>query len=131
MVKNSPADTEDTDSIPGSGRSPGGGHGNPLQHFCLENPMDRRVWRATVYGVAKSRTGLKQPNTRHTGRAQVEGGVPVGRFLHLHVVLFIQKNFIPTCRTFAWALAPQPGMETGPSAVGVQSLHQAFYKTGW
>ena len=43
-------------SIPGSGRSPGGGHCNPLQYSCLENPMDRRVWRATVHSVAKSRT---------------------------------------------------------------------------
>ena len=40
--------------IPGSGRSPGGGHGNPLQHSCLENSVDRGAWRAMVYGVAKS-----------------------------------------------------------------------------
>ena len=42
------------DSIPGMGRSPGGGNGNPLQYSCLGNPMDREAWRATVYGVAKS-----------------------------------------------------------------------------
>ena len=42
--------------IPGLGRSPGGGHGNPLQRSCLENPMDREVWQATVHGVAKSWT---------------------------------------------------------------------------
>ena len=46
-------------SIPGSGRSPGGRHGNPLQYSCLENPMDRRGWQATVQRVAKSRTQLK------------------------------------------------------------------------
>ena len=46
-------------SIPGLGRSPGGGHGNPLQSSCLENPVDRGVWRATVHGVAKSQTRLK------------------------------------------------------------------------
>ena len=46
----------DTDLIPGSGRSPGGGHGNQLQYFCLENPMDRRAWWATVHRVAKSWT---------------------------------------------------------------------------
>ena len=45
---------------PGLGRSPRGGHGNPLQYSCLENPMDRGVWRATVHGVAKSRTRQKQ-----------------------------------------------------------------------
>ena len=46
---------EDTGSIPGSGRSPGGGHGNPLRYSCLENPMDRGAWRATVRKVTKSR----------------------------------------------------------------------------
>ena len=45
---------EDLDSIPGLERSPGGGHGNPLQYPCLENPTDRGFWRATVHGVAKS-----------------------------------------------------------------------------
>ena len=59
MVENPPADTgdvKDLDLIPGLGRSLRGGHGNPLQYSCLENPMDRRVWWATVHGVAKSRT---------------------------------------------------------------------------
>ena len=49
---------EDRGSIPGSGRSPGQGNGNPLQYYCLENPMDRGAWWATVHGVAKSRTWL-------------------------------------------------------------------------
>ena len=47
-----------TGSIPGSGRSPGGGHGNPLQYSSLENPTDRGAWRATAHGVPKSRTRL-------------------------------------------------------------------------
>ena len=62
MVKNLPADaadTRDVGSIPGSGRSPGEGHGNPLQYSCLENAMNRGVWWATVNRVAKSQTGLK------------------------------------------------------------------------
>ena len=57
VVKNLPAnsgDVRDEDLIPGSGRSPGGGHGNPLQYSCLENPLDRRAWRALVHGVVKS-----------------------------------------------------------------------------
>ena len=45
-------------SIPGLGRSPGGGHGNPLQYSCLGNPMDRGAWRAAVFGVAKSRARM-------------------------------------------------------------------------
>ena len=48
----------DAGSIPGSGRSPGGGNGNPLQYSCLGNPMDRGAWRATVHGVAKDQTRL-------------------------------------------------------------------------
>ena len=48
----------DVSSIPGSGRSPGEGQGNPLQYFCLGNPMDRGTWRATVHGITKIRTQL-------------------------------------------------------------------------
>ena len=48
----------DLGSIPGSGRFPGEGNSNPLQHSCLENPMDGRAWQATVHGVAKSQTRL-------------------------------------------------------------------------
>ena len=51
-------DTGDRGSIPGSGRSSGAGHGNPLQYSCLENPMDRGAWWAIVYGAAKSHTQL-------------------------------------------------------------------------
>ena len=63
VVKNRPAnagDIRDAVSIPGSGRSLGGGHGNPLQYSCLENPMDRGAWWVTVQGVTESRIGLKQ-----------------------------------------------------------------------
>ena len=56
MVKTLPAMLGDPGSIPGLGRSPGGGNGNPLQYSCLENPMDGGAWQATVRGVAKSRT---------------------------------------------------------------------------
>ena len=55
----SAGDTGDRDSIPESGRYPGGKNGNPLQYSGLENPMDRRDWRAIVHGVAKSQTRLK------------------------------------------------------------------------
>ena len=58
VIKSLPAnagDIRDAGSIPGSGRSPGGGHGIPVQDSCLENPMGRRGWRATVHWVTKSR----------------------------------------------------------------------------
>ena len=60
MVKNQPVsagDRGDVSLIPGSERSPGEGNGNPLQYSCLETPMDRGAWQATVHGVAKSQTG--------------------------------------------------------------------------
>ena len=63
VVKNLPAkagEVRDAGSIPGSGRSHREGHGNPLWYSCLENPMDRGTWWATVHGVMKSRTILKQ-----------------------------------------------------------------------
>ena len=56
ILKNPPAnagDVGDSGLIPALGRSPGGGNGNPLQHSCLENPMDRGAWQAIVHGVAK------------------------------------------------------------------------------
>ena len=61
VVQNLPADAgdiRDTGSVPGLGRSPGEGNDNPLQYSCLENSMDRGVWRAIVHGVAKSWTHL-------------------------------------------------------------------------
>ena len=59
VVKNllpNAGDVRDTGSIPGLGKYPGGGHGNPLKNSCLENPMDRGVWWATVHRVAKNLT---------------------------------------------------------------------------
>ena len=67
MVKNPPVETGNAgnmSSILGLGRSPGEGHGNPLQYSCLENSMDRGSWQATVHGVTKSQTGSgDQANT--------------------------------------------------------------------
>ena len=62
VVKKSPpnaGDVRDAGSIPGLGRSPGGGHGNPLRYSCLKKPMDRRAWQNTVHRVTKSQTRLK------------------------------------------------------------------------
>ena len=68
MVKNPPANAEDIRdvvSVPGLGRSPGGGHGNPLRYSCLENFMDRGAWQATVHRVTKSQTRLSN-TAQHT-----------------------------------------------------------------
>ena len=75
VVKNLPTnagDIRDSGSIPGLGRSPGGGHDNPLHYSCLENPMDRGAEQATVHSVAQSQTRLKRLSTHihmHMGRA--------------------------------------------------------------
>ena len=69
MVKNQPAnagDIRDAGLIPGSGRSPEGGHGNLLQYFAWRIPMDRGAWQATVRGVAKSQTRLSDIEHTHT-----------------------------------------------------------------
>ena len=81
LVKNRPAnagDVGDTGLIPGLGRSPGGGHGSPFQYSCLENPMDRGAWQATVHGVAKRQTWLKWLSTHS----------------FLHISVFIYNMFI-------------------------------------
>ena len=77
-VKNPPAnsgDIRDESLIPGAGRSPGGGHRNPLQYSCLENPMDRGAWQATVHRVAKSWTGLKRLSTQSCVEVCEGGGI--------------------------------------------------------
>ena len=70
MIKNPPAkagDARGVGLIPGSGRSSGGGYGNPLQYSCLEDPMDRGAWQATIHGVTESRIRLRQLSTHaHT-----------------------------------------------------------------
>ena len=73
MVKNLPpnaGDVRDITSSPGLGRSPGGGHGNPLQYSCLENPMDRGVWRAIVHGVAKESDMTEQLTKQQQSKIQ-------------------------------------------------------------
>ena len=72
LVKNPSANTgdrRDSGSIPGLGRSPGVGNGNPTWYSCLENPMDRGAWRATVHGSAKTQT--RTSNSAHTDRIKI------------------------------------------------------------
>ena len=82
----------DTGLIPGSGRSPGGGNGSVLQHPCLENPMDRGAWRATVHRVSKSWTWLKQPSMHSrmlTVRTQFYRSLFWWSFVFTHYLLSI------------------------------------------
>ena len=67
-------DIRDIGSIPESGKSPGEGHGNPLQYSCLENPTDRGAWQAAVHSVTKSGTRLKQLSMHARQGCQTDSG---------------------------------------------------------
>ena len=97
-MKNLPADAGDACLIPGSGRSPGERNGNPLQYSCLGNLMDRGAWRATVHGVAKSRTQLSDfPFT-----------------FHFHA---LEKEMATHSSVLAWTI-PGMGEPGGPPSMG-------------
>ena len=76
-VKESACNAADLGLILGSGRSPGEGHGNPLQCSCLENPMDKGAWWATVHGVAESWTRLSDLAHTHTMPSVVISGIAI------------------------------------------------------
>ena len=90
VVKNPPANAGDTALIPGSGRFPGGGHCNPLQYSCLENPMDRGVWQATAHGVAKSWTWLKWLRT-HTCKTWIVSSLV---FFAFFILLWTKQSLL-------------------------------------
>jgi len=71
VVKNLPASARDAGSTSGSGRSLGGGHGNPFQHSCLKNPMDRGAWWATVHVVAKESDVTEHIHAHTPSRSKV------------------------------------------------------------
>ena len=87
LVKESARNVEDRGSIPGSGRPSGGGHGNPLQCSCLENPHGERGWRAAVHGVAELDTPERASTSIFRGDVALEElhghGMKTGHFLYL------------------------------------------------
>ena len=99
VVKNTPANAggiRDEGSVPELGRSPGGGHGNPLQYSCLENPVDRGNWWTTVQRVAQCWTRLKPLSRQHAHSTQYMG---ICHFAHIPDSCF---------------LIPQHAMESPP-----------------
>ena len=96
VVKSLPmnaGDIRDVSSVPGWGRSPGGGHGNPLQYSCLESPMDRGAWWATLHRVAESRTQLKWLNTHaHTEAQNQKWLSPQTRWIPDHWGSWVTSN---------------------------------------
>ena len=101
VVKNLPAsagDASDVGLIPGSGRSPRVGNGNPFQYSCLENSMDRGGWQATVQGVSMIRTRLSARVHTHTHTHESEvwaalSGLPSMR--HISIVKILQPKLLP------------------------------------
>ena len=102
--KESACSTGDPGSIPESGRSPGGGHGNLLQYSRLENPMDRGAWRAVVHGIVSQTRMINWTPTKHRHHL----GRPWG-----------QRLFFWLHPRASWILLPWPGIE--PSAVKAES----------
>ena len=88
--KASACNAGDPSLIPELGRSPGEGNGNPLQHSCLENPMDRGAWRAAVHGVTEF---LKDSSTKHMCKINLSGKLPFK--LNLNVLLRIHEDKNP------------------------------------
>ena len=92
MVKNLPSSAGDADLIPGSGRSPGEGNGNPLQYCCLVNPRDRGAWKAIVHGVAEESDTTEQLNNSN--------------ICHLYLIFgfcYVAKS----CQTLLWPHGPR------------------------
>ena len=89
--KESACSVGDLDLIPRLGRFPGEGHGNPLQYSCLENPMDRGTWRATIHRVPKSQTQPKRLSTQriHKDKKSLEGNRKHSRKETPHCGLFV------------------------------------------
>ena len=119
-LKNPPViarDIRDMDLIPGSGRYPGGGNGNPLQYSWLENLMGRGAWRAPVHGVAKSRARLKWLST-HACTSFVVGGQPV----HCRAVGCISNlEFYPLGTTYSLGWQPKISPDIAKCPLGGQN----------
>ena len=130
VVKNQSAnagDVRDLDLIPGWGRSPGGGNGNPLQYSCLENSIDRGAWWATVHGVTKSQTWLNDwvctHAHTHTHSKLMQWSKKWWLLKNLFIWLpwvLVEASEHLTCGM--WDLVPWPGVEPETPSLGAWSL---------
>ena len=121
-ARNLPADAGDLGSIPGSGRSPGEGNGNPLRYSCLEKPIDRRVWWATVHWVPMSWT---QMNHFQGGGINWEIGTDIHTLLYIKWKwsCSVMSDSLWPCGLCSWDI---PGKSTG---VGCHFLVQGIFLT--
>ena len=116
VVKNSPANAENTGSIPGWGRSPGEENGKPLQYSCLENPTDRGAWQAMVHGVAESDTTM-QLSTYTQDPFHLRHSTILSKFSREDCT--VAADFSLSFFLAYGILVPGPGMEPVPPAVAV------------
>ena len=136
VVKNPPANEGNVALIPGSGRLPAGGSGNPLQYSCLENPMDSGSWWATVHGVAKSQTRLSD-----WALHKAQTGI-IFLFIYFHWRLITLQYCSGFCHTSTWIshgctcvphpepsshLPPHPIPQGCPSAPALSTLTNRYY----
>ena len=116
MVKNLPTnagDVRDVGSVPGLGRSPGEGLGNPLQYSCLDNPLDRGAWRATVHRVTQSQTRL-EGFSMHT------------QFQKTPQVVLLVKNPPPSAGDFIRDVGSVPGLGGSPGEENGNLLQYSY-----
>ena len=119
---------QDIVSVPGWGRPPGGGHGNPLQYSCLANPMDRGAWRATVHGVAKSWT---RPHNLARTHMCATGFLPFSPCLgHIHDVWHSRGHFVTLRMEPNSKYAEQKGLGGPDDALELSHLPWE-YLTSW
>ena len=115
-------DVRDTDSIPESGRSPGGGCGNPLQYSCLENSMDRGAWLATVHEVTKNQTQLKWLST-HAQRPSL---------IHVPSVLWYYQTLAFPGEVSWWSYYPSLGHTQTLTGTKSSRVHEVLIgKRSW
>ena len=119
VVKNPSANAGDVSSIPGSGRSPGGGNGNPLQYSHPKNPKSRGAWCATVHGVTKSRTQLNDWAHTHTDSTPLHQGYDNASFIKSQLLNLEHKNQIVLS---AWAKATKIGNQITLGLLGKKKL---------
>ena len=139
VVKNPPAKkgaAADTGSVPGSGRSPGEGNGNPLQYSCLENPLDRGAWWATVHGVAKSQTWLSNWAYTHSQDIHMSSVNVFSSCCHISILLSTKQLQVFTGNTEALSLSeptfvsrfssdsPKPGQPRCAVTLACRAMHR-------
>ena len=126
VVKNPPANAGDAGLIPGSGRSPGVGNGNPLQYSCQGSPMHRGAWWATVHGVTKSRTRLGTHTCKFLFRLRCAHFSPEGVRLSHNV------TNLKSCHTCARMLSHFSHVSLQQWTIACQApLHMGFSRQGY